>query len=132
MATVISTDISTELLARFRGVIAEAWITYPERAAFDLIDADGGKWHLTTWWSDFSPEDPAAFSGKTVVDLILGDEPPRDLTLEFSDGSDFKIVSVTDEEPDPIHHWELFTPEGRVLDYGPGDHWHLGWGHEVG
>jgi hypothetical protein len=124
MATVNSDISPMALLDRFRGSVTDARVTYPERAAIDLTDAEGGEWHLTTWWADYDPPDPAACGGKTVVRADLG-EPSGTLTLRFSDGSAFTITPARDERDDAIENWELFTPEGFVLAFGPRGRWQL-------
>jgi hypothetical protein len=113
------------LLSRFRGRVTKARLTYPERAAINLADDEGGNWYLATWGADFSPADPEVFSGKTVISAHLG-ERPGDLTIGFADGTSFTISPVWDEGDDAIEDWELFTPENLVLTYGPRGRWQLG------
>ncbi len=118
MATVTSDISAAALLGRFRGSIADAGLTYPERAAIDVVDGDGGEWHLTTWWADYTPADPGEFTGKSVVSADLGETPGK-LTVGFSDGSTFVIIPAPDEGDDAIESWELFPPDGMVLIFGP-------------
>lgn len=125
MATVTPDTSPAELLRRFRGAVADARLTYPERAAVDVEDDTGGKWHLTTWWAEYSPADPERLRGKTVVEADLGERPGQ-LTVGFSDGTAFTVTPVVDETKDAIQSWELFTPEGLVLSYGPFGRWSLG------
>ncbi len=122
----VKSDISPmAILGGFRGFVARARLTYPERAALDVTDVKGGEWHLTTWWSDYTPADPEVFDGKTVVSADLGD-PEGKLTVGFSDGTDFTVTPVIDEGDDAIENWQLFTPDGRILTYGPKGRWQLG------
>lgn len=123
--TPVTPDASAAaLLNRFRGPVIDARLTYPERAAMDVEDATGGKWHLTTWWAEYSPTDPATLGGKTVVSADLG-PPPGKLTVGFSDGTAFTVTPVPDEADDAIENWELFTPEGLVLIFGPRERWQV-------
>jgi hypothetical protein len=126
MAPTVIPDISpTELIARLRGRIFEANYAYPETIQFKLRDADGGEWWLATQWADYSPSEPADLLGKVVVDAKL-DERTGNLTFTFSDGSEFKVISRPQEEPgDDLEHWDLFTPEGLVLVWGPDAGWQL-------
>jgi hypothetical protein len=115
----------TELLSRMRGRIFRANPAYPETIQFRLHDADGGEWWLATQWADYSPSDPAEILGKVVVDAHL-DERTGNLTFDFSDGTDFKVIALPQEEPgDDLEHWDLFTPEGLVLVWGPDANWQL-------
>jgi hypothetical protein len=126
MALTVIPDISpTELLARVRGRIFTANHAYPETIQFKLRDSKGGEWWLATQWADYSPSDPADILGKVVDDARL-DEQTGNLTFTFSDGSEFKVISRPQEEPgDDLEHWDLFTPEGLVLVWGPDAGWQL-------
>ncbi|HEX3362273.1 MAG TPA: hypothetical protein VHS74_14860 [Solirubrobacterales bacterium] len=111
------------LLARLRGAVTDAHLTYPERIQVDVTDPQGGAWSLISWWADYSPTDPDQLHGKTVVDVGL--DATGKVTVAFSDRSNFTITPVPDEGDDAIENWELFTPEGLVLHYGPWGRWHL-------
>lgn len=126
MAPTVIPDISpTEILARVRGRIFKANPAYPETIQFRLTDAGGGEWWLATQWADYSPSDPDEILGKVVVDAEL-DEQTGSLAFSFSDGSEFKVTSLPQEEPgDDLEHWHLYTPEGLVLVWGPDAAWQL-------
>jgi hypothetical protein len=124
MATLKSDISPTALLDRFRGRVTKARLTYPERAAINLADDEGGHWYLATWWADYSPADPAVFNGKTVTSVDLA-EGSAELVIGFSDGTSFRVTPVWDDGDDAIENWELFTPENLVLTYGPRGRWHL-------
>jgi hypothetical protein len=126
MALTVIPDISPiELITRLRGQIFKADPAYPETIHFELRDADGGEWCLATQWADYVPSDPAEILGKIVDDAKL-DERTGNLTFTFSDGSEFKVISRPQEEPgDDLEHWDLFTPEGLVLAWGPDASWQL-------
>jgi hypothetical protein len=112
------------LLARVRGAVTSARLTYPERIHVDVTDSEGGVWSLISWWADYSPSDPDQLQGKTVVDIDL--DAAGKVTVLFSDKSDFTITPASDDADDAIENWELFTPDGLVLEYGPAGRWHLG------
>jgi hypothetical protein len=125
MAFVTSGTSPAELMRRFRGRVTKAGLTYPERGRLQVTDAEGGLWRFATWEADYSPTDPEGLAGKTVVSADL-DEPGGKLTIGFSDGTTFTVTPIPDEEDDAIENWELFTPEGLVLSYGPWGRWQLG------
>jgi hypothetical protein len=121
--SIVIPDISpTELLARLRGPITDARPAYPETIHLKLEDGRGGEWWLTTHDAYYSPSDPAALRGKTVVGVDL-DDRSGNLTLAFSDGTAFKVLPCPQEADDDPANWKVFTPEGVVLVYGPGGSW---------
>jgi hypothetical protein len=122
---IVTVDTSpAQLLGRFRGLVTDAGPTYPERARLKVTDGEGGLWRLGTWDGDYSPADPEALCGKIVVSAEL-DERSGVLTVGFSDETTFTVIP-TSVEGDDIENWELFTPEGLVLTYGPRGRWQLG------
>jgi hypothetical protein len=125
MSIVIPDTSPASLLARVRGSVTEARLTYPERVHLEVMDIHGGRWLLATWEAEYSPTDPEEFSAKTVVSAVL-DDRSRVLTIGFSDGTDFTVTPIPDDEDDAIENWELFTPDGLLLTYGPWGRWHLG------
>ena len=124
--SIVTPDTSpASLLARVRGPVTDAHLTYPERMQLDVTDAEGGLWNLISWEADYIPSDPEELRGKTVVSADL-DARSETLTVDFSDGTGFALTPIPDEEDDAIENWELFTPEGLVLSYGPRGRWQLG------
>ncbi len=127
---IVIPDISpADLLARFRGPVLDARLTYPERVHFEVKDVHGGEWCLATWDADYLPSDPEVLHGKTVVSADLEDRSGT-LSIGFSDGSAFRVIPDPYEPGDELEHWELFTPEGLVLHYGPGSRWRLARGSD--
>lgn len=122
---VITPDTSPrDLLRRVSGKVEDARLTYPERVHLEVTDTDGGHWLLATWEAAYLPADPAQLNGKIVVGADL-DKTSGALTVTFSDGTHFTVVPIPDGEDDAIENWQLFTPDGFVLNYGPGEHWVL-------
>ena len=118
-------DISpARLLAQVKGPVRDAHLTYPERMQLDIADATGSQWSLISWEADYAPSDPEALRGKTVTCVDL-DGHSEVLTVHFSDATCFTLTSIPDEEDDAIENWELFTPEGLVLTFGPRGRWQL-------
>jgi hypothetical protein len=131
MATVIPDISPSDLLEHFRGQILSARPGYPEVIHLKVRDADGGEWGFSTFYAEYSPEDPDFFPGKTVSSADL--EPSGKLTIGFSDGSEFNVVPIpleADEPGNDLETWHLFTPDGLALFYGPRGRWELGQGSD--
>jgi hypothetical protein len=129
MATVIPDTSPGELLAGLRGRIVDAAPGYPEVIHLEMIDSKGQRWGLSTQWADYSPSDPDLLRGKTVVSADLVG-PRGNLTLGFSDGTSFRVTTEPQGAPDDPFNWMLFTPDGFVLYWGPGDNWVLRRGND--
>jgi hypothetical protein len=124
MASVIPDISPPELLARFRGRIIAANPAYPETIHLEVRDEAGDLWKFATHDAAYSPSDPCLFPGKTVVSVAL-EGPLGNLTVGFSDETDFRVtVEPQDAEDDPVN-WRLYTPDGFILAWGPGVHWAL-------
>jgi len=116
-------DISpVELLGRMRGRIVAAHPAYPETIHLELTDHHGGEWYLSSHDADYSPSDPDALRGKIVVSADL-EGPLGNLTIDFSDGTSFRVTVDPQESPDDPVNWRLYTPDDVVLVYGPGGNW---------
>jgi hypothetical protein len=126
MALVIPDISPDELLSRFRGPVTKAHPAYPETIQVQVTDAGGGKWWFVTWDAGYSPSDPEALVGRAVIGADF-DEPTGRLTVALSDGSFFEArpAPQEDETPDDPAYWQLFTPEGLVLNWGPCRRWKL-------
>jgi hypothetical protein len=124
--SIVTPDTSpADLMSRLRGRVGEARLTYPERVHLPVIDRHGGRWLLATWEGSYLPRDPEQLSGKTVVRAHV-DDRSRVLTIGFSDGTTFTVTPIPDDDEDAIENWELFTPDGLVLRFGPWGRWHVG------
>lgn len=128
--SIVIPDISpAELFDRLRGRIVEAQPGYPEVIHLRLIDPGGAEWGFSTADAHYSPTDPDALLGKTIIGAWL-EGPLGNLTLGFSDGSRFRVtVEPQEQEDDPVN-WRLFTPYGLILAWGPGVSWRLKRGDE--
>jgi hypothetical protein len=124
MALVIPDISPAELLTRFRGTVIDVHPAYPETIHLKVRDADGGEWRLCTADADYSPSDPDVLRGKVIVDTEH-EGPEGDLTVRFSDGSSFEVTVEPQTREDDPFNWMLFTPEGLVLEWGPGESWRL-------
>jgi hypothetical protein len=129
MTSVIPDISPTELLDGFRGLIEDAHPAYPETIHLEVRDAAGDLWKFSTHDANYSPSDPDVFLGKTVVSADLVG-PLGDLTIGFSDGTDFRVTVEPQTAPDDPVNWRLYTPDGFILAWGPGVHWAMKRGDE--
>ncbi len=125
MATVVALDTSpTTVLRSMRGAIVDAGIAYPDVLHVEVRDSSGEIWRLATQDAEFSPSDPAQLVGRSIDDADI-DEESGELRCGLSDGSVLDIkpaASETDEDPP---YWELISPAGVVLEFGPGVRWQI-------
>jgi hypothetical protein len=123
--TIVIPDISpAEVLDGLRGQIFYAEPGYPEVIHLRLIDPRGAEWWFSTHDAYFSPSDPDALRGKTIISADL-EGPLGNLTIGFSDGTSFRVWVDPQEAPDDPVNWKVYTPDDLVLAWGPGVHWAL-------
>jgi hypothetical protein len=126
--TAIAPDLSpATLIARFRGDVVCSRPAFPDVLQLHVRDSDGELWRFLTFEADYLPSVPDEFLGKVVISTNIGAESGQ-VGIGFSDGSLLTVVPFA-LEPDEIdanyESWQLFTPDGLVLNYGPGDRWVL-------
>jgi hypothetical protein len=126
MATAIALDASPlNVLRSMRGSIVGARIAYPEVLHVDIKDAAGELWHLATQDAEWSPSDPAELVGHSVDDADI-DAETGELRCRLSDGHLLDVKPAAREAADDPPNWELITPDGVVLEFGPGVRWQIG------
>lgn len=126
MATAVTLDASPlNVLRSMRGSIVDARIAHPEVLHVEIRDSDGELWHLATQDADWSPSDPAQLVGRSVDDADI-DEETGELRCKLSDGSLLDVKPAAREAEDDPPNWELITPRGVVLEFGPGVRWQIG------
>ena len=113
------------LLRSLRGEIVTARLGYPEVLHLNIRDSDGDIWHLATQDAEWSPVDFAALTGKTIESSEI-DEKTGELRCHLADDSVFVVQPAEQEAPDDPCNWELITPGGVALEYGPGPRWQIG------
>jgi hypothetical protein len=122
----VELDIApVDLLARFRGLVVGTRLPHSRRTYFEVIDEESGRWRLRTWRTTYSSTDSGDNQGKTIVGVAV-DECSEALTISFSDESSCSVAPSPDYVDDDGENWELFTPDGLVLAYGPRGRWLLG------
>lgn len=129
MATVVPNLSPSEILSHLRGTIVYAAPGYPEVIIFRVKDAKGDIWRFMTLYADYSPSDPELFLGKMVVDVNL--DRSGELTMRFSDGSEFNVLPEPEEPDDELMTWLLITPDGLSLRFRPRGRWELGRADEL-
>ena len=125
MATVLALDASPAAVLRsMRGSIIGARIAYPDVLHVEVRDSHGALWRLATQDAEWSPSDPAQLVGRSIEDASI-DEESGELRCALSDGSllDIKPAAVVAEDDPP--YWELISPAGVVLEFGPGVRWQI-------
>lgn len=126
MATAVALDASPlNVLRSMRGQIVDARIAYPEILHVEVKDSAGQLWHLATQDAKWSPTDPAALVGRSVDDADI-DAETGELRCKLSDGSLLDVKPAAREAEDDPPNWELITPGGVVLEFGPGVRWQIG------
>lgn len=113
------------LLRSLRGEIVDARLAYPEILHLDVRDSDGDLWLLATQDAEWFPADPDALAGQIIESSEI-DERTGELRCNLASGSVFVVQPAEQEAPDDPCNWELITPGGVALEYGPGPRWLIG------
>jgi hypothetical protein len=125
MATVVALDASpATVLASMRGSIIDARIAYPDVLHVEVRDSLGAVWRLASQDAEWSPADPAQLVGRSIEDASI-DEESGELRCMLSDGSLLGIKPAAVEAEDDPPCWELISPAGVVLEFGPGVRWQI-------
>lgn len=120
MATVVALDASPEnVLRSMRGSIVDARVAYPRVLHVEIRDPAGEMWRLATQDAEWSPSDPSKLVGRSIDDAEI-DAKTGELRCKLSDGSLLGVMPVASEANDDPPNWELITPDGVVLEFGPG------------
>ena len=126
MATVVALDASPATVLRsMRGEIVAVSRAYPEVLHLEVRDSTGGLWRLATQDADWSPEDPSELVGRTIKGAAI-DEASGELRCSLSGDSVFAVLPCVGDyaDGDPPS-WELITPSGVLLAFGPGLRWQV-------
>jgi hypothetical protein len=125
VATVVALDASpTTVLRSMRGPIVDARMAYPEILQVQVRDSGGGIWRLSTQDAEWSPSDPTQLLGLSIDDADI-DEESGELRCRLSNGSVLDIRPAAPEANDDPPNWELISPGGIVLEFGPGVRWQI-------
>ena len=125
MTIVVAEKASLESLLRsLRGEIVDARPAYPEILHVEVRDSDGDLWRLATQDADWSPVDHSVLIGETIEGSEI-DEKTGELRCHLASGAVFAVQPAEQEAPDDPCNWELITPGGVALEYGPGSRWQI-------
>jgi hypothetical protein len=124
MATVTAQQASlSSLLGGLRGEIVDARRGYPDVLHIEVSDPDGDRWSLVTQDAGWAPADPADLRGRVIEKAEVGAE--GDLRCQLSDGAGLAIRPGDGTAEDDPPYWELITPGGVALEFGPGVRWQI-------
>jgi hypothetical protein len=126
MATVVALDASpANVLRSMRGSIVDAKRAYPDVLHVEIRDSVGELWRLATQDAEWSPSEPPDLVGQEIEDAEI-DEGSGELRCRLSGGSvlDVRPGSAHEADDDPPN-WELITPGGVLLEFGPGVRWQI-------
>jgi hypothetical protein len=126
MATVVALDASpANVLRSMRGSIVDAKKAYPDVLHVEIRDSAGELWRLATQDAEWSPADPPELVGQAIEDAEI-DEDSGELRCRLSGGSVLDVRPGSDNaaDDDPPN-WELITPRGVLLEFGPGVRWQI-------
>jgi hypothetical protein len=107
-----------------RGEVIDARVAYPDVLHVEGRDAHGGLWRLATQDAEWAPTDPTQLVGRSIDEAEI-DEKSGELRCKLSDGSVLEIKPATGEADDDPPYWELISPSGVVLEFGPGLRWQI-------
>lgn len=125
MATVVALDASpANVLRSMRGSIVNAHLAYPDVLHVEIQDPAGKLWRLATQDAEWSPSDPNELVGRSVEDASI-DENSGELRCKLSDGVLLDVRPAAHESDEDPPNWELITPAGVVLEFGPGVRWQI-------
>jgi hypothetical protein len=112
------------VLRSMRGSIVGARIAYPEVLHVEIRDSSGELWRLATQGAEWSPSDPSDLVGQSIENAEI-DEGTGELRCKLSGGSWLDVKPAAREADGDPPNWELITPGGVVLEFGPGVRWQI-------
>jgi hypothetical protein len=125
MATVVALDASpANVLRSLRGSIVDAQKAYPDVLHVEIQDSAGELWRLATQDAEWTPSDPRELVGQAIADAEI-DENSGELRCKLSNGSVLDVRPGAHEAEDDPPNWELITPDGVLLEFGPGVRWQI-------
>jgi hypothetical protein len=123
--TVVALDASpVNVLRSMRGSIVDARIAYPEVLHIEIRDHSGDLWRLATQDAEWSPAEPSDLVGQSIEDASI-DEGNGELRCKLSNGALLDVRPAAQNVDDDPPNWELITPNGLVLEFGPGLRWQI-------
>lgn len=125
MASVVALDSSpANVLRSMRGPIVDARMGYPDVLQVVIRDATGETWLLAAQDAEWTPTDPSELVGQSIEDAQI-DEETGELLCKLSNGSALNVKPSRKSADDDPPNWELVTPGGSLLEFGPGVRWQI-------
>lgn len=125
MTSTATLDTSpAKVLRAMRGDVVAARLAHPDVLHVEIRDADAGLWRFATQNADWSPAEPVTLIGRTVVAADI-DEVSCKLRCRFADGSTLCVNPADPTADDDLPYWELISPDGLALEFGPGVRWQI-------
>jgi hypothetical protein len=90
----------------------------------EVRDPRGDLWRLATQDAKWSPSDSARLLGRSIEDVVI-DAETGELHCMLSDGAVLDVMPASIEAEDDPPNWELVSPDGVVLEFGPGLSWQI-------
>jgi hypothetical protein len=112
------------MLRAMRGSIVDARVAYPDVLHVEVRDSHGDLWRLATQDAEWTPADPGGLIGRSIEDAAVDGET-RELRCMLSDGSVLDVKPAAVEVEDDPPNWEVVSPSGVVLEFGPGMRWSI-------
>jgi hypothetical protein len=107
-----------------RGTIVDARIAYPAVLHLEIRDPDGRLWRLSTQDAKWSPSDADRLVDRSIDGAEI-DETTGRLRCQLSGGAMLEIKPEPGQDVDDPPSWELISPVGLVLEFGPGVRWQI-------
>jgi hypothetical protein len=121
----IALDASpASVLHALEGAIVDAQIAHPGVLHVEIRDPRGGRWLLASQDAEWSPAEPSQLIGSAVKSGQI-DETYGALHCALSDGATLQIRPTAEPGADALPTWELITPTGLALEFGPGIRWRI-------
>ena len=112
------------MLRAMRGSIVDARVAYPDVLHVEVRDSRGDLWRLATQDAEWTPPNPGRLIGGSIEDAAV-DAETGELRCTLSDGSVLDVKPVAVEAEDDPPNWELVSPSGVILEFGPGMRWRI-------
>lgn len=112
------------VLHQLRGEIVNAQLAYPQVLHIEVRDSAGELWRLATQDAEYSPPDPVELIGKSVESAEICEED-GELRCGLSSGAGLEIKPGGQKASEGLPNWEVITPDGVVLEFGPGIRWQI-------
>jgi hypothetical protein len=124
MATVALDASPVNVLRSLRGSIIAARLAYPEVLHLEMRDSAGGTWQLATQDAEYFSADPGELVARSVENAEI-DPATGELRLRLSNDEVLMVAPAQREALDDPPNWELITPNGLALEFGPGMRWQI-------